>query len=62
MSHNVCITGTGAYLPANIITNEDLAGRVALTPDDILKRTGIRERRKAGIEEATSDLATRAAT
>ncbi len=55
------IAGTGAYLPANIVTNEDLAGTVRLAPEDIVKMTGIRERRRARPEEATSDLATHAA-
>lgn len=57
----VYIAGTGSYLPGIIITNEDIAGAVGLTPEDIVKMTGIRERRRARPEEATSDLATHAA-
>ena len=55
------IAGTGSYLPDNIITNEDLAAAVGMTPGNILKMTGIKERRNAGPEEAASDLATHAA-
>lgn len=65
------IIGTGAYLPSRVVTNEELAHRVAaasrqprlttrLTPADILKRTGIVERRYAAADEATSDLAAHA--
>ncbi|MDZ4384386.1 MAG: hypothetical protein U0940_02775, partial [Nitrospirota bacterium] len=55
------ITGTGSYLPDERITNEALAGTTGLTPEEIVRMTGIRERRRARPEEATSDLATRAA-
>ena len=55
------ITGTGSYLPDERITNEILAGTTGLTTEEIVRMTGIRERRRARPEEATSDLATRAA-
>jgi 3-oxoacyl-[acyl-carrier-protein] synthase-3 len=61
MNYGVYIAGTGSYLPADIITNKDLAGNVGLDPEVIVKMTGIRERRKAKPEEATSDLAAHAA-
>ena len=54
------IVGTGSYLPERRVTNEELAGSVNLDPEGILRRTGIRERRWAGKEQATSDLATEA--
>lgn len=57
----VFIGGTGSYLPENIITNKDLFDATHLTSEYIEKITGIRERRKASPEEATSDLATKAA-
>ena len=52
----VRIVATGGYVPEQVVRNEDLA---ALGYDDewILKRTGIRERRFAPPEMATSDLA-----
>ena len=57
----VYIAGTGSYLPQSIISNKDLFDATHLTSGYIEKITGIRERRKASPEEATSDLATRAA-
>lgn len=56
----VQILGTGAYLPPEVVRNEDLA---ALGYDDkwIIQRTGIRERRRASAAMATSDLAWEAA-
>ncbi|MBI5096974.1 MAG: ketoacyl-ACP synthase III [Nitrospirae bacterium] len=59
--HGVYIAGTGSYLPDERITNEVLSGDIGLTPEDIVRMTGIKERRRAGPEEATSDLATHAA-
>ncbi len=61
MNSTAYIIGTGSYLPNNIVTNEELAGITGLSPHDIKKRTGITERRKADKDEATSDLATKAA-
>lgn len=56
------IVGTGGYVPARIVTNEEMAGLAGMTPGAICRRTGIRERRWAAPDEATSDLACRAAT
>lgn len=61
MSLRTVIAGTGSYLPEKIITNADLAKMVDTTDEWIVSRTGIRERRMAAPEEATSDLATNAA-
>ncbi|MBT9290020.1 beta-ketoacyl-ACP synthase III [Prosthecodimorpha staleyi] len=55
------IRGVGAYLPAEILTNDDLTRIVETSDDWIVERTGIRERRRAAPEETTSVLATRAA-
>lgn len=57
----VSITGVGSYLPARILTNADLERMVNTSDDWIQSRTGIRERRLAADNEATSDLATKAA-
>jgi len=54
------IVGTGSYLPAQILTNDDLATRVDTSDAWIRERTGIRERRFAAPTEKTSDLAERA--
>jgi 3-oxoacyl-[acyl-carrier-protein] synthase-3 len=54
------ITGTGSYAPAKALTNADLERMVATSDEWIRERTGIRERRIAGMGEACSDLAVRA--
>jgi 3-oxoacyl-[acyl-carrier-protein] synthase-3 len=56
------IIGTGGYVPARIVTNEELAGLTGVAPAAIHRRTGIHERRWAAPDEATSDLALCAAT
>ncbi|MCX6866874.1 MAG: ketoacyl-ACP synthase III [Verrucomicrobia bacterium] len=58
---NVCIAGTGSYVPARILTNADLAVMVDTSDEWIFSRTGIRERRIAAKDEFTSHLATKAA-
>jgi 3-oxoacyl-[acyl-carrier-protein] synthase-3 len=55
-----CITGTGSYAPARVLTNADLERMVATTDEWIRERTGIRERRIAATGEACSDLAVQA--
>lgn len=55
------ITGTGSYLPAEVVTNADLEQRVDTSDEWIRTRTGIRERHVAADDEVTSDLATHAA-
>jgi len=51
------ITATGSYLPDNIVTNRDLEKRVDTSDEWIIERTGIRERRIARKNQASSDLA-----
>ena len=51
------IAGTGRYLPALVLTNEELARRVDTSDEWIRTRTGIRQRHIAAAHEATSDLA-----
>jgi 3-oxoacyl-[acyl-carrier-protein] synthase-3 len=55
------IIGTGRYLPEKILTNFDLEKMVDTTDEWIRTRTGIEERHIAADDEATSDLAYRAA-
>ena len=57
----VSITGVGSYVPERVLTNRDLESIVETTDEWITSRTGIRERRLAADDEATSDLASRAA-
>ncbi|WP_279222099.1 beta-ketoacyl-ACP synthase III [Heliophilum fasciatum] len=52
--------GTGSYLPEKIMTNKDMESLVATSDEWIRTRTGIRERRIAAPEQATSDLAVEA--
>ncbi len=55
------ILGVGKYLPERILTNSDLERMVETSDEWITTRTGIKERRIAGENETTSDLATKAA-
>jgi 3-oxoacyl-[acyl-carrier-protein] synthase-3 len=50
------IIGTGAHLPARVLTNAELATRLDTSDAWIVERTGIRERRIAAEGELTSDL------
>ncbi|HTV71880.1 MAG TPA: beta-ketoacyl-ACP synthase III [Rhizobiaceae bacterium] len=50
------IIGCGAYLPENIVTNEELSKRVDTSDEWIRERTGIRERRIAPEGVNTSHL------
>ncbi len=51
------VTGCGAYLPARVVTNAELAKRVNTSDEWIRQRTGITERRIAEDGECSSDLA-----
>jgi 3-oxoacyl-[acyl-carrier-protein] synthase-3 len=55
------ISGVGAYVPAKILTNADLAKMVDTSDEWITTRTGIKERHIAAENEFTSDLGTEAA-
>lgn len=54
------IIGTGSYMPEKILTNDDLSKIVETSDEWITSRTGIRERRIAAEDQATSDLAAEA--
>ncbi len=56
----VGIIGWGHYAPERVITNSDLEKTLGIPAETILEITGIRERRVASPEEATSDLAAQA--
>ncbi|MFI5305824.1 MAG: beta-ketoacyl-ACP synthase III [Polyangiales bacterium] len=55
------ILGTGHYLPAKVVTNFDLEKIMDTSDAWITGRTGIRQRHVAAPDEATSDMATKAA-
>lgn len=54
---NAGIIGVGAYLPDRVLTNDELQKMVDTNDQWIRTRSGIRERRIAAPELATSDLA-----
>ena len=56
------ILGTGHYLPARVVTNLDLEKVVDTSDAWITSRTGIRQRHIAAPDEASSDMATKAAS
>ncbi len=55
------IVGTGHYVPSRVLTNADLERMVDTSDEWITTRSGIKERRIASPEEATSDLCLEAA-
>jgi len=57
----VKITGTGSYLPEKVITNEYLESTIDTNAEWIYENLGIKERRIAADNQATSDLASNAA-
>ncbi len=61
MSLKAVLRGCGAFLPEQVLTNEDLSKRVDTSDEWIRERTGIRERHIASEGEMTSDLAVNAA-
>lgn len=61
MTVTTTVAGTGSYLPAETLTNNQLANRLGIDEQWILDKTGIKERRVAAAGEVTSDLAAKAA-
>src|SRR3954467_6708444 len=59
-SVNAGILGTGHSYPEGVLTNADLEKMVETSDDWITTRTGIKQRRKAGPGEYTSQFAVRA--
>jgi len=55
------IIGTGSYMPEKVLTNDELSKIVDTNDEWITSRTGIKERRIAAADQATSDLASEAA-
>jgi len=51
------ITGSGSYLPRQVVTNDDLARRMDTSDEWIRARTGIRQRHIAEAGETSSSLA-----
>ncbi|HGY91910.1 MAG TPA: ketoacyl-ACP synthase III [Planctomycetes bacterium] len=57
----VGVAGTGHYVPEQVLSNHDLEGMVDTSDEWIFTRTGMRERRIAGKDQACSDLCYEAA-
>ena len=55
------IISVGSYVPDSVVTNADLERMVDTSDEWITSRTGIKERRRAGDNEFTSDMAAQAA-
>ena len=55
------VLGCGSYLPAKVLTNDDLSRIVDTSDEWITQRTGIKKRHIAAEGELTSDLAVKAA-
>lgn len=58
---NARLCGVGAYLPRNIVTNNDLAQRIETSDEWIRTRTGIKQRHIASEDESCVFMATKAA-
>lgn len=56
------IIGTGSYLPERVVTNQDTGAALGIEPAQVFRLTGITERRWAAPSQASSDLASEAAT
>jgi 3-oxoacyl-[acyl-carrier-protein] synthase-3 len=54
---NTGIIGTGSYVPEKVLTNNDIQKFLDTSDEWIYTRTGIKERRVAAKNQATSDLA-----
>ena len=61
--YNAAVLGTGSYLPERVLTNNDIISIANINTSDewIRKKVGVLERRFAADDEATSDLAIKAA-
>lgn len=55
-NNNITILGAGSYLPSNVVNNEDLCKHIDTTPEWVVDKLGITERRIV-VDETTADLA-----
>ncbi|MBQ0827203.1 3-oxoacyl-ACP synthase III family protein [Streptomyces tagetis] len=53
----IAIRGTGSCLPSHVVGNDEVAAAAGVSDEWIRGKTGIRARRRAKADEATSDLA-----
>lgn len=57
---DVILTSVGHYIPSRVITNEYLSQNYNISEENILKKTGIKERRYADSNMGTTELAVKA--
>lgn len=50
------VLGMGMYAPRQIVTNAEVAAAAGVTEEWIVEKTGVRERRRAAVDETTADL------
>jgi len=55
------IIGTGSYLPERVVSNSEVGALLGIDPGGVSRLTGIQERRRAAVFQASSDLAAEAA-
>lgn len=55
------LAGTGRHLPDSVLSNEEVGRLAGVTPDWVVRRTGIRQRRVAGPETGTAAMGAGAA-
>ena len=55
------MAGVGGFLPARVVTNDELAGRIDTSDEWIRERTGIRQRHMAGAADTCATMGTAAA-
>ncbi|TNC20877.1 beta-ketoacyl-ACP synthase III [Amycolatopsis alkalitolerans] len=58
--HSAVLAGLGAWLPPRVVDNHELSERLDTSDEWIRTRTGIRERRIAGADTSTVDMAVHA--
>jgi 3-oxoacyl-[acyl-carrier-protein] synthase-3 len=59
-TRTAAITGLGHYLPEEVVPNEPIAQKIGVDDEWIVRRTGIRSRRRAAPDERLIDLAANA--
>jgi 3-oxoacyl-[acyl-carrier-protein] synthase-3 len=55
------VTGLGHYVPSEVVTNAEIGARIGVDDEWIIKRTGVKTRRRAAPNESLTDMATFAA-
>ncbi|MCD1261423.1 hypothetical protein B5M42_021715 [Paenibacillus athensensis] len=60
MTYNARITAIGSYVPSHVLDNAEPERRQDTSDEWIVRRTGIRERRIAAVDEFTSDMCVKA--